>query len=183
MKKNKTIALALSLTCIGVLMYSTQILSPNNKISATGLPRYEKLKEQNKGFEERAKENGKPDVNQVEVLKESNKNNPNKIKPVEQMKGHIEDKNLENGAYYEKKELLTYEQFINTYPDTDLDLSIDKDRMIWVTVIHYPNGFEHKKGLVKNAVLTKYYDAETGELYGYTLKSLDKDGYGIKKTK
>lgn len=69
----------------------------------------------------------------------------------------------------------------HNYCGFDLDPSISKDRVVNVTVTRYPNGFQHKKGLVKNALLTKVYDAETGNFLGYSLKSLDPDGMGISK--
>ena len=178
----KRIIISLSLVVAIVLTISAGVLfnSKDHTAYAANTSRYEQLSERNKGFEERAKAAGETDVKQVEILRPSNKDQLSKLKPLEEMQGYVKDENLKNGAVHEKKELLTYEEFINKY-EADLDPAISKDRMIRVVVTHYPEGFQHKKGFVKNALLTRYFDAETGELYGYGLKSLDKDGYGITK--
>ena len=178
----KRIIISLSLVVAVIFTISAGVLFNSKGLTAYAAyaSRYEQLSQRNKGFEERAKAVGQADIKHVEVLRPANKDQLGKIKPIDEMQGYVKDENLKNGAVYEKKELLTYEEFINKY-EADLDPAISKDRMIRVTVTHYPNGFQHKKGFVKNAILTRYYDAETGELYGYGLKSLDKDGYGITK--
>jgi hypothetical protein len=157
------------------------IMAATNKGFASSLKRFDVLANQNIGFEERAKKGGLGEVKKVPILRPSNKNSTDKLKPIEQMSGYIKDELLKDGITHIKKQLLTYEEFLEQYTEMNLNPAIDKDRMIWVTVTHYPNGYQHKRGFVKNAILTTYNDAETGELYGYSLKSLEKGGNGIKK--
>lgn len=176
-KKFGAVLLACGLVSLIVIGYT------NIGASAKELSRYDNLESKLMGFNERAEKTGISNAKIVDEVYSSNKNDQKKIKSIEEMKGYIKDKDLKNGAKYETKELLTYEQFINKYVNADLDPCISKDRMIYVTVTHYPNGFNHKKGFVKNALITKYYDAETGELLGSGIKSLDKDGNGIKKSR
>lgn len=172
MKNKKSILLILSTILISSLIFI--------QVSARNMSRYELLNSKNIGFEERAKNNGIEDPKKVEILMPDNKDLLNKVKSFEEMKGYIKDEDLKDGAKYISKKLMTYEEFLNEY-EADLDPSISKNRMINVTVTHYPNGFQHKKGFVKNAILTKYYDAESGDLLGYGMKSLDKDGFGIER--
>lgn len=174
MKNKRTIFTLLVLSSV---LASSLIIT---QVSARNMSRYESLSSKNIGFEERAKKSGIENPKQVEISLPSNKDSTNKIKSVEEMKGYIKDEDLKDGAKYITKKLMTYEEFINEY-DADLSPEISKDRMIYVTATHYPNGFQHKKGFVKNAILIKYYDVESGELLGYGLKSLDKDGLGIER--
>lgn len=148
-------------------------------VKAGNVSRYENIKLNNSDYKDRAEIAGIKNAQQVEEKYPGNKSNPETLKPLDEMKGYIKDADLKNGAKYISKELLTYEEFINKYANADLNPSISKDRMIRVTVTNYPNGFSTKRGFVENAILTKYYDAETGELFGYGIKSLNKDGNHI----
>lgn len=165
----------LFITVLAIGLYST-----GNITKALSTTRYQGLIDQNIGFKERAKVNGQSNVEQVEILRPDNKGLIDKLQPVEKMKGYIKENDLTNGATYLNKELLDYESFINKYDNFDFNPAISGQRMVWVVTTNYPKGFNHRNGFVKNAVMTSYYDAETGEKYGYSLKSLDKDGYGIK---
>lgn len=180
--RNKWNIKIILLSC-SVLLISFGFIFISNKTSAFNLSRYKLLLEQTNGYEKRALEAGISNAKKLEIDKETNKDKKEQLKSVDQMKGYIKKEDLTDGAFNEKEELMTYEQFLNTYEGTDLDLSIDKDRMIWVIVTRYPNGFKHRLGFVSNAVITRYFDAETGDIYGYTIKSLDKGGNGISKKK
>ncbi len=148
-------------------------------VLATINTRYDILVNKNLNFKDNAKKAGISTPEKQAEIYPQNTNSKDKTKSVEEMKGYIKDKDLKDGAEYVKKELISYQDFINKYAEFDLDESISKDRMIWITQTHYKNGFQHKRGFVKNALLTKYYDAETGNFLGYSLTSLDKDGNGI----
>lgn len=149
-------------------------------VFASNTLRFEQLVEKTLGYKDRAKASGISDIKDIKIAKDSNKGNKN-LKDISKMSGYVKDEDLKDVAKYEAKELLTYEEFLNKYSEFDYDPTISKDRMVWVTTIHYPNGFQHKKGFVNNAIEVQYYDAETGESLGCSIKSLDKDGLGIKK--
>lgn len=106
----------------------------------------------------------------------ANKELQERIKPVDAMSGYVADDKLKNNAVYKVKELLSYEDFLEKYTEFDLNPGISKDRMVWVTVRHYPEGINTERGFVENAIVTSYYDAETGDSIGFSLKSLNKDG-------
>lgn len=69
-------------------------------------------------------------------------------------------------------ELKTYKEYkFEDVPDKfDFSYMIDPDRMVWVVVTIYPDGYHTKRGFVDNAVTVSIYDSEIGnvlELYVY----------------
>jgi hypothetical protein len=69
-------------------------------------------------------------------------------------------------------ELKTYREYkFEDVPDKfDYGLMIDPDRMVWVVVTIYPDGYHGKRGFVDNAATISILDSETGdvlELYIY----------------
>lgn len=162
-----------------VLLSTTGLIYANVK----SITRYDFLKDQTNGFEERAIKSEGKDFKPVIVDEKykPNKDIPKNCKDVTGMKGYVDEKSLKDDAEYLKKELITYQELLEKYTEFDLDPSISKDRMVWVTIIHYPKGYNMEYGYVENAVSTIYYDAETGESLGFSIKSLNKDGYKIDK--
>ncbi|MDI6816964.1 MAG: hypothetical protein QME41_07225 [Actinomycetota bacterium] len=179
MRRSKVLAVILAVGAILVAVAAVGY-GVRNEATATQASRYKQLENLNAGYKERAAKLGIPNADQVPILRQGNKGSEN-IKPVEQMKGYVAETNYKDGAYYETKETLTYEEFINKYTAFDLDPSIAKERIINVTVARFPNGFQHKRGFVKNAILVKVYDAETGDFFGSSIRSLDPGGMGISK--
>ena len=69
--------------------------------------------------------------------------------------------------------LMTYKEFLESEKNTtEIDTSVSTERLIWVVKIHYPNGInicnsrfktENKNVVIKNALRTILYDAETGD--------------------
>lgn len=170
MKHSKLViigAVALSVVAGGVIV--------SNQSDAKGFSRFEQLQQQNSGFEERAKTIGIEDAKQVEIQRPGNKDA--KVKPLESMEGYVQEKSLSGGGSYKEQELLTYEEFLNKYTMFDYNPEISKDRQIWAVVSEHPGRVEvGKNGYVENAVMIKYYDAETGEYYGFRIYSKNKDG-------
>ncbi|MCX7745301.1 MAG: hypothetical protein N2645_00195 [Clostridia bacterium] len=171
-----TISLITIIICLSIGFIS---ITKANDNSSKQPARFDELSKKIEGFEKRAEQNQVKNVEKVEIKYPGNINK--KIKKLEEMEGYIKDEALENGAKYIKKELLTYKEFINNYTEMDLDPSIEKDRYIYVTTCHYPAGYQHKRGFVENAISVQYYDAETGEFFGCSLKSLNKGGNKISR--
>jgi len=116
------------------------------------------------------------EVRLPEIRLKGNKNSKN-IKSIDQMKGYVKKEHLEKvNARILDEELLTYDQFLQKHTEFNFDPTIDSERMIWTSTVHYPEGVVTMRGIVKNAVLTVCYDAETGEDLGFFVTSLDKDG-------
>lgn len=180
MKRIQVFVIVVAITTISVFAFGFAVYRDRDEAVANQASRYQQLENFNAGYKESAAESGIPNADQVPVLRPANKDSQD-LKPIQQMKGFMPESNYKNGTYYEIKETLTYEDLINKYTEFDLDPSISKDRVVNVTVTRYPNGFDHRRGFVKNAVLTKAYDAETGDFLGSSIRSLDPDGMGIKK--
>jgi hypothetical protein len=68
--------------------------------------------------------------------------------------------------------LITWNDFLGTYTPGTRDPQIDASRKVWVVQNHYPDGYQTKRGLMSNAVVTAAYDAETGQVLGVSHKSL-----------
>lgn len=68
--------------------------------------------------------------------------------------------------------LITWNEFLGTYTPGTRDPQIDASRKVWVVQNHYPDGYQTKRGLMSNAVVTAAYDAETGQVLGVSHKSL-----------
>lgn len=69
-------------------------------------------------------------------------------------------------------ELKAYKEYkFEDIPDKfDFSYMIDPDRMVWVVVTIYPDGYHTKRGFVDNATTISIFDSETGnvlELYVY----------------
>ena len=141
--------------------------------ATTTTTRYEKIQESRMGYEGRAVQAG---IEGVQLPKNILKGNKDSIdKSLLKKDRFIDNQLLKNGEKIIKAEFVTYEEFINT-SSADLETYIDKDRIVFVAVVQYPNGFDHPRlGLIENAEVTSYYDAETGEVIGNGVKSLNKD--------
>jgi len=44
------------------------------------------------------------------------------------------------------------------------------EHQVWVIQIYYPNGYSTQSGFIKNALVTRIYNAKTGAFYGETVK-------------
>jgi hypothetical protein len=71
-----------------------------------------------------------------------------------------------------KTESITWGTFMQNYDSSNKDSQIDPARKVWVVQTYYPDGFETKAGIMKNALVTGVYDAETGDVIGVLHKSL-----------
>lgn len=178
MKKNKifiVIAIITVLT-ISVMTVAFAIIAPEDSVAP--MDRYDELSSRNEGYKERALKMGKTDVEDVEILYPSNetavKTKQKNIKAVEEMEGYCA--NLVDNAYYLSKKTMTYGELLQSDEAIDLDPTIAKDRMVWVTKAMYPNNIIINGGYIENAEETKYWDAETGDFIGATIRSLNADG-------
>ncbi|MHB8840636.1 MAG: hypothetical protein ACYC56_02405 [Candidatus Aquicultor sp.] len=178
MKRYKALIAIIAVSVALALSFGIMVNADRGKAVATEVSRYQKLENLNAGYKERAAESGIPNADQVPILRPGNKGS-DKLKPVEKMKGYIPDGDLKDGVYYVTKEMLTFEDFINKYTEFDLDPSIARDRVVNVIVARYPNGYQHRKGFVKNAVRVCVYDAETGDYLGSSIRSLEPGGMGV----
>lgn len=81
----------------------------------------------------------------------------------------IDKKELDNvGAKVLSKRVMAYKDYVSESNNEKLT-AIDDNRMVWVVSVYYPNGFQTKRGLYKNATVTGIYDAETGYYHGFDL--------------
>lgn len=172
MDKKKIIRVSLVLGLL-ILTVISVIVKNQAPASADIQTRYQSLKSDQTNFEERAKAVGIENAEKAQETLHANKGASDKIKPIEKVKNYTKDGDLKDGAKYLDKKLLTYEEFLNKYPEFDLNPTISKDRMVYVIVTHFPKGLDTGEGIVKNAISTTLYDAETGESIAWSVKSLD----------
>lgn len=87
-------------------------------------------------------------------------------------------KHLPSDAKITNEELITYGEFIKKYNIKQQlnESTFSHDRMLWVSKVYYPSGFQTRHGNVKNALAILEYDAETGISLGFGVTSLDPDG-------
>jgi len=146
-------------------------------IVAAGVTRFQALKALSDGYKERAALIGISNPT-IEKIITANKGS-DQLLSVDEIPGLKNEAEFTDGSHYEKKELLSYEDFINKYSEFDYDPTISKDRMVWIIVLHYPNGIilssenptlEWKLGAkprkIENAMSIGCIDAETGISYG-----------------
>jgi hypothetical protein len=76
------------------------------------------------------------------------------------------------GALHIKSEILPWGQALSTYNPNVKDQLIDPSRKVWVVQYYYPEGYTTKRGFMENCLVTGYYDAETGDVFGARYKSL-----------
>ena len=67
-----------------------------------------------------------------------------------------------------RKEVMLYRDYLAKFDD-GRDTAINDDQRVWVVQTYFPNGFETRAGMFKNAVTTSLYDAETDFYYGYSV--------------
>lgn len=48
---------------------------------------------------------------------------------------------------------------------------IHEDRQIWVVVTHFPKGVQTRQGIIQNAIVSEYWDAESGEFLFFDIRS------------
>ncbi|MDR3239024.1 MAG: hypothetical protein LBT44_02920 [Clostridiales bacterium] len=72
------------------------------------------------------------------------------------------------GAAVKLKEVMSYEAFLENFNEEALT-AIAPDCMVYVLQVHYPNGYETRRGLYLDAVVTGLYDAATGYYHGFSL--------------
>jgi uncharacterized protein YxeA len=75
------------------------------------------------------------------------------------------------GASVVVKEIMTYSDYLKQFNDDELT-AISADCKIWVLQVYYPNGFETKRGLFKDATVTGIYDAVTGYYHGFSVDGI-----------
>ena len=169
MKNKKIIKL---LTCAGILAILCAILMFSIS-NADTTSRYDDIQNLRVGYKERAQIAGIEEAQLPENILKGNKDTIDKTLLNEDL--FINKELFTNEEKIIRAEFLTYEEFINT-SSADLETYIDKDRMIFVAVIQYPNGFTHPRlGFVENAEITSYYDVETCDVIGNGIRSLNPD--------
>ncbi|NLL05257.1 MAG: hypothetical protein GX270_05605 [Clostridiaceae bacterium] len=170
--KKKVILFLLAISSVLVLFSFGQTLFAKNK------SKYQSAKENlQKTISETDNENERVEL--PKVSKKGNKESKN-LKTFSQLyecenDNELDEKFKKNNKKLLKKELLTYEEFIEEYDaDAAVDFSTEPDRMIWVSVIHNKGEVYTMRGSFNNVIVTTFYDAETGEDIGYKIESYDK---------
>jgi hypothetical protein len=79
---------------------------------------------------------------------------------------------LDQGSRSMFTKLIPWSEFVSTYSSGTADPQIHGSRKVWAVQIHYPEGYETKRGLMTNAFVTTAYDAETGQVLGVVHRSL-----------
>jgi hypothetical protein len=71
-------------------------------------------------------------------------------------------------------ELMTYKEYLDTIGQNDFDnAAISPERLVWVSQIYYPEGYEHPRaGFIDNCLRTTVVDAETREILGNSLTNI-----------
>lgn len=176
--KKKKIGIVISVFVILALSVVTvfAIVAPEDAMKS--LDRYDELSMRNAGYKERAAQMGKYNVEDVKVLYPGNADEIKSKKinalTLDKMEGYVAV--LKEEAYYISKELMTYGELLQSDEAIDLDPTISKDRLVWVTKAFYPNDIKISGGYIETAHETKYWDAETGDFIGATIRSLNPDG-------
>jgi hypothetical protein len=137
-----------------------------------------------KSMEEAAKYEEKPrlDIAGDEVIKEGDKRDlldsdpppifsaHSNLKDYYDINQSIDKEYLASiGAKILLTEVIPYSTFVEKYDEGSLT-AIDANRLVWVVQIYFPDGYETKVGLFKNATTTSLYDAETGFYFGYSIQ-------------
>jgi hypothetical protein len=68
--------------------------------------------------------------------------------------------------------LITWSEFLSVYTPGTKDPQMDGSRKVWAVQTHYPDGYQTKRGLMSNAVVTTAYDAVTGQVLGVSHRSM-----------
>ena len=172
MLKNKKKVIVFTLVISSIL-----ILALGQTLSAKDKPKYQFYKDEIEStISERAKENEVVEL--PEVSKKGNKESKN-LKTFSQLfkcenDNELNEKFEKSNKKLLKKELLTYEEFLDKYDaDAAVDFSMEPDRMIWVSVINHKGKVRTMRGSFNNVIITTFYDAETGEDIGFKLESND----------
>jgi hypothetical protein len=79
---------------------------------------------------------------------------------------------LDQGGRRVFTKLVPWSEFVSTYSSGTADPQIQGSRKVWAVQLHYPDGYQTKRGLMSNAVVTTAYDAETGQVLGVVHRSL-----------
>lgn len=178
MKKKKIGALIVGVLVLTVSIVTVAFAINDSTASLVKTSRYEELSLRNEGYKERAAKIGKKEIDDVKIVYPNNANAVSRqatnVLEIEKMEGYQE--NLNDGAYYISKEKMTYGALLESDHSIDLDPSIAENRIVWVTKAMYPNNIIINGGYIENAHETKYWDAETGDFIGATIKSLNEDG-------
>ena len=176
MKKFGILASVVAIVAVSVMTVASAVTESKDEIKP--VDRYDELSARNIGYKERAEKIGQVDVEDIEILYTSNykkvKTNEINILSLEDMEGY--NATLNDGAYYLSNETMTYGELLESDEAIDLDPTIAKDRVVWVTKAYYPNNIEISGGYIETAQETKYWDAETGDFIGATIRSLNPDG-------
>jgi hypothetical protein len=80
--------------------------------------------------------------------------------------------NPRQGAQHVLSTLLPWEEALGKYDPYVRDYRIDPTRKTWVIQYYYPDGYQTKRGYMKNCLVTGFYDAETGQIRGARYQSL-----------
>ena len=175
-KKFGILAAVIAIAAVSVVTVAFAIIGPEDAMKP--VDRYDELSARNIGYKERAEQMGKYDVDDVEILYPANneqvKTKEAKILSLDKMEGYVST--LNDGAYYLSKKTMTYGELLESDEAIDLDPTIAKERIVWVTQAYYPNNIEISGGYIETAQETQYWDAETGDFIGATIRSLNPDG-------
>jgi hypothetical protein len=84
-------------------------------------------------------------------------------------------RNPRSGAIHILTELHPWEHALSRFDSNTKDYLIHPSRRVWVVQYYYPDGYHTKGGLCDNCLVTGFYDAETGDVFGARYKSLPND--------
>lgn len=78
------------------------------------------------------------------------------------------------GGEIEFAEIITYGEFVNLGWVGDIDVSLDKEKRVYIVKVYYREGFEHYKiGMIENCEAIGIYDAENGTYLGGSFRERD----------
>jgi hypothetical protein len=96
------------------------------------------------------------------------------LKKAEDLDGYVSDKELsKKGGKYTRKELTTYQQYIESGDDKNIRHDIANDRLLWVFTSKFEKTQLFDGNPIKKASVTTVYDAETGNFLFVNVTSED----------
>jgi hypothetical protein len=115
---------------------------------------------------------------QTQIKYPENKSNDlTKFKKETDINGYVSDEALAaKGAKYTRKQIMTYEAYVNLNIDGAVRYDIDPDRMVWVFTSKFDKTHYINDKPVEKAVITTVYDAESGEMLSINVNSDDPHG-------
>lgn len=83
------------------------------------------------------------------------------FKKLSELPQHTPASALREGAVRLEEKRVSYAQIVDELQEANPQ--IHPDRQIWAVTTYFPNGVETRRGKIENAIVSEYWDAETGE--------------------